>query len=458
MSYPFQNKFNNDAPMYGEESHLEIIAPAIEIDNVMQLIGEKIPYDANVTQPANQDLDNEDIPQVVKFINNTESDYTVNDDGSVIVKDTKGILEFSCGDYLAINATAPDFLINDILETDSHGILGGASMAFKTFADLRLVYSICTGKDFMGHEVYKTGKVLYICGEGKGALARRLKALQIVESDFNGNLLVLETNISIDVKDDMERLKIAIAKIDPVLVVFDTFASLVSETDENAPCQVAKALRLIKETCRNGHTSSLIIHHYGKDASRGLRGASNFVNDVDFAIEMTRNADSMITTMSCKKQKDGENFQDIHMEAFVVELGLARQDGKATTSLVLKQSGYVPEKKSAKKLSQNSQIALSKLRDVINHAPVTLVTHLPEVIKDMFKEHADQAPSKFVTFDQWRDAAIESITVNSDCSDSKKYNAAKRNAWRIVRDQLYASGHIGFVGDYAWIAYDKNIA
>ena len=41
---------------------------------------------------------------------------------------------------MADNATAPEYLINDILETDSHGVLAGASQAFKTFADLRMVF------------------------------------------------------------------------------------------------------------------------------------------------------------------------------------------------------------------------------------------------------------------------------------------------------------------------------
>lgn len=466
MSHLLQRKNDNDnAPMYGEENHLEIIAPTIELDNAIPLIGEKIPHGANVTRSANQyedsDIDystmppmvgftdsphysikDEPQPPVLRFINNPKDAYQRNDDGSVVITDVDGTtLDFSCGDYLAINATAPNFLINDILETDSHGILGGASMAFKTFADLRIVYSICTGADFMGHSVYKTGKVLYVCGEGEGALARRLKALQIAESDFNGNLLVLKSNISIDNKVDMDRLKFAIMIIKPALVVFDTFASLVSETDENAPYQVAKALRLIKETCRNGYTSSLIVHHYGKDATKGMRGASNFINDMDFAIEMTRATDSMITTMSCKKMKDGENFQDIHMEAIVVELGLTRQDGKVTTSLVLKMADYVPSenKSKGKPLDPTSQNILSAIFTAIEKHGETP----PQSIVQKFKDSPQQLPQQVVHIDHLREFAYPYL----NCAENSKRTMLKRHLDKLEKNykSMYYDGYLWLI-------------
>lgn len=424
MSYPFQNH-KPVTPMYGEESHLKIVA------------NQQPAYDYAAEPPPYFD----EIDSVMERDENK--------------KITHGF-SFSNGDELASNAKAPDYLINNILESDAHGMLSGASMAFKTFVAIGMVHSICTGADFMGQKVYKTGKVLYVCGEGQGALSRRIKAKQIVDGGFNNNLQILDGTIRIDNKNDMERLKQAIDEIQPVLVVFDTFASLVSETDENSPSDVGRVLKLIKETCRNAsNTSSMIVHHHGKDASKGMRGASNFTNDTDFSFELNRNIGSMMTTLSCKKMKDGELFSDIHIEARVVELGLIRQDGIETTSLVMVKSNHAPAKKSANKLNPNSQRALSKLRDVINHAQITPITHLPEPIKSLFKDSPEQAPPKFVTIEQWRDVAIDSITVNSDPKDVKKFNSAKRSAWRVSRDQLQACGFIGLVGEYVWLAYDS---
>jgi len=248
----------------------------------------------------------------------------------------KPLLTWNCGDNLADQAQAPKYLINNILETDAHGMFAGDSMAFKTFVDLRMAYSICTGIEFMGNQVYETGIVLYVCGEGKGALARRIKALKICESDFKGNLMVLEEHLMIDNPTQMVLLRQEIERINPVLVIFDTFGSLVGDTDENSASDVGRTLRLIKETCRNGVTSSMIVHHYGKDGSKGMRGSIAFKANTDFEFSLERQQSTMITVMSCVKMKDGENFNPIAMQAHIIDLGLERQDGSNTTSLVIK--------------------------------------------------------------------------------------------------------------------------
>ncbi len=352
---------------------------------------------------------------------------------------------FINGDELAVTAKAPNYLINDVLETDSHGILGGASMAFKTFVAVRLAHSICTGKPFMGREVFYSGKVLMACGEGQGALSRRIKAVKIVEGDFNGNLFVLNEPVRIDNKSDMERLRLEIIKHKPALLIFDTFASLVSDTDENSPSDTGRALRLIKETCRNNHTSSLIIHHHGKDAARGLRGASNFTNDVDFSFSLEREADSMITTMTCKKMKDGDNFEEIHMEARVVELGLTRQDGKQATSLVIKQASvnYTPPKQKIK-LQINDDKALQALQKSIENEGIIP----PQTVVDYFSTTPENIPQKVVIFEKWRELAYDYFSI--DNKDPKNLLKAKEAALRRAKEKLIKSYLIGVHGSYVW--------
>jgi hypothetical protein len=153
-----------------------------------------------------------------------------------------------------------------------------------------------------------------------------------------GNLLVLDNHLMIDSTVDMSMLKIEIDKYNPILVIFDTFGSLVGNTDENSASDVGRALRLVKETCRNGTTSSMIVHHYGKDGSKGMRGSIAFKANTDFEFSLERQASTMITVMECVKMKDGENFYPIAMEAHIVDLGLVRQDGNTSTSLVIKKS------------------------------------------------------------------------------------------------------------------------
>lgn len=312
-------------------------------------------------------------------------------------------LSVVCGDDWIKEAKAPEFLIDGLLPPDAHGIMSGASMTFKTFTALRMAHSICTGLDFMGCKVYKTGKVLYVCGEGQGALQRRLKALDIVIGGFHGNFHHLISSISIDNENDMKALKSTILSIKPVLVIFDTFASLISETEENSTSDVGRVLKLIRDTCREdgkkGVTSSMIVHHYGKDHLKGLRGASNFTNDTDFVITLKRASNSMSTTMSCGKMKDGEDFKDISLKAEIVELdGLVMQNGQTCTSLVMVEGSEIVSKM---KLSKQKAEYLEDIKQALViygiDPPKEIIDDIPDWIKPPNKVISLSDMTKFIS-------------------------------------------------------------
>jgi hypothetical protein len=355
------------------------------------------------------------------------------------------------GDDMAVNAKPPNYMINDIIETDAHGILFGASQSFKSFCALRLAYSVCTGEPFFYHEVFTTGKVLYICGEGKGALERRVRALFLSLGRFNGNLKYIADIVSIDTPESMARVKAVIAEYKPVLVILDTFSSLAFNTNENDNSEVAKALALIRNTCTNGFTSSFVVHHNGKNGALGERGASAFANNTDFRFELKREADTMITTLSCPKQKDGEPFALIHMKAEVIPLGIIRQDGKEATSLILKpcDDSEKPSKKTKAKLKPNEEKVLSRLSKALNNNGIEPT----QAIKDLFTDSVHNIPLKVVNIDYWQPLAYECITTNSKPSATEK---AKQHALYMAFNRIYPKleqqGFIGLHGGYAWIA------
>lgn len=244
-------------------------------------------------------------------------------------------LRFINGDALGHNAKPPNYLIQDILETDSMGMLAGASGAYKSFLSLAIAHSICTGSDFFGRQVYGQHKVMYICGEGESALGRRIKAIQLRCGDFNNNLMPLEDRIKIDDEDDIKDVAAQVNLYQPALVIFDTFASLNSKTNENDNSEVSNVLSMLNRHLRNGHTTSMVVHHFGKDSERGIRGASAFSANVDFVFSMAKDKNTMQTTLSCKKMKDGEDFEDLNLLAHKVPLGIYGQNNAEVTSLVL---------------------------------------------------------------------------------------------------------------------------
>jgi len=278
------------------------------------------------------------------------------------VEEEEDSREWMNADDMADNATAPVYLIDAIIESKTNGLIAGSSQSFKSFCVLKMAHSICTGNDFFGHDVFTTGKVLYVCGEGIGALGRRIKALKIVEGGFNDNFFVLSKPLFIDNIAEMAWLKEQIDKINPVLVVFDTFSSLATSTQENVNDEVARVLRMVSDCCIESGASSIVVHHYGKDADKGTRGASAFGANVDFELSMKRVTDTMCAVLGCKKTKDGDFFADIEITAHIVDLGLVRQNGKSATSLVLKAGNGLEA------LTERQNIAYDGIRDLVSMA------------------------------------------------------------------------------------------
>lgn len=349
------------------------------------------------------------------------------------------------GDDMAINAKPPNYLIDDILETDAHGILFGASQSFKSFCALRMAYSVCTGEPFFNYQVFTIGRVLYICGEGKGALGRRLKALHIEVGNFHGNFKYIADIVRIDNEISMATVKTAIDKFKPVLVIFDTFSSLAFNTNENDNSEVAQTLALIRNTCANGITSSFAVHHIGKNGALGERGASAFSCNTEFRFELKRETDTMITTLSCPKQKDGEPFAPIHMKAEVIPLGLIKQNGKEATSLVLKPCD------DTEKPSKNSKSLNGRQADVLNALHKALEQHgiaPTNEIKALFPDSPYNTPDKVVHSDKWRELAYKIICVDSG---SKDIAEAKRRAFNYCTEKLRELNRVGFYDDHYWI-------
>lgn len=358
------------------------------------------------------------------------------------------------GDNIGLNAKPAEYLINRILETSAHGILGAQSQAFKSFLAIKLAHSICTGNDFFGHEVFTTGKVLYVCGEGKGALQRRIKAAQIAFGDFNGNLKIWNGEIGIDNHPSIIALKNDIARLKPALVIFDTFSSLLhGETSENDNGEVAKVLRYISDACSVGKTSSLVIHHFGKDDSKGFRGASAFFNNTDFAFVMKREVDSMNTELSCLKMKDGELFEPITMTARVVGLGMQNQDGTESTSLILelsKNSVLKPKNKTKRALKGNDDVVLTALAEALDKVGIPP----PACVKAKYAgfNSPSQSNRKITTRKTWRDQAFQVLSVDSE-DDKKKYDA-KLKAFNRSVGKLFKDGYVILHDDYVWRLYD----
>jgi hypothetical protein len=99
----------------------------------------------------------------------------------------------------------------------------------------------------------------------------------------------------------------------------------------------------------------VLIHHSGKDATRGARGWSGLRAAADAEIEITRNGDYRAATVT--KMKDGNDGESLSFKLKVIELG--EVEGEVESSCVIEHVDSVPREASAKRKPRGPhQIAL----------------------------------------------------------------------------------------------------
>jgi hypothetical protein len=237
------------------------------------------------------------------------------------------------------------FVIDDWLPTESNCLLYAPKDHLKSFFAVDWFMSIASGLDWNGFEVLQ-GACVYIAGEGNAGLGRRMKAWSI-RHDVNMESLPIAVSTKPMQVLNIENIRVWTEHLrqilidlgEPIrLVVIDTLATNFGPGDENSPGDMARFLVNLRTYIQAEFTCSvLIVHHTGKDASRGSRGGSSIEGNADCVFTLKRDGDNneRRVTLHCKHTKDSERPPDIIMKGVPVELGINDKKGRPVTSLVM---------------------------------------------------------------------------------------------------------------------------
>ena len=235
---------------------------------------------------------------------------------------------------------ATPFLIDNLLVEGTASMIFGPPGDGKTFLALDIACSVASGRGWRSMRVERGG-VLYYCLEGGVGFRNRLRALQnkkMLHDDdpfeFSTEQLDLRspdahTRILNDIK-----AKEAAFKTRVKLIVIDTLAVATSGGNECTSEDMGAALATIGEVVKSSGVTALLLHHPGKDVSRGPRGWSGIVGNLDTIIEMER-ASNGLRKVKVTKQKDCEEGLVCNFELEVVTLGHSK-DQKSVTSCVVR--------------------------------------------------------------------------------------------------------------------------
>ena len=169
----------------------------------------------------------------------------------------------------------PEYLVKGVLDADSLAEIFGPTSCGKSFLGTDLGLHIAAGWDWNGHKVRQAG-VLYVNAEGGAAIVNRLDAWQRHHGQSLDDLafaVVIEPTSLLDAPGVAQVVADAGKVPDLGLIFIDTAARVMPGGDEGAETMsslVDAIARIRAET----HAGVCVVHHSGKDTSRGSRGST----------------------------------------------------------------------------------------------------------------------------------------------------------------------------------------
>lgn len=246
------------------------------------------------------------------------------------------------------------------------GVLFGPSGSGKSFLTFDMCAAIARGLETWNGKRITKGRVAYLVAEGVAGFRHRIKAYRaehgVKTSDIDMTIIA---GIVPNLLDDasVARLKNDMKEFGPFdLVVFDTFARVTSGANENSGEQMSIAIKNCQEISRVSGAMCLLVHHSGKDDSKGSRGWSGIMAAADVELEVKRDKDGDQRSVTSSKMKDGEDRISQGFKLRTVVMG-QDEDGDDITSCVVEYNGAGQVAKPVK-LGHNQSALMRALADL----------------------------------------------------------------------------------------------
>ena len=353
-----------------------------------------------------------------------------------------------------------EWLIESIIPRRAFVALYAPPASFKSFIALDIAEAVATGRDWMGYRVPKKGCVLYIAGEGHGGMGARVKACKIQNNSPDGaNLYVIRAQINIrSSQEDFDSLVVAIneliAQIDEPLeiIILDTLMRMSGGGfNENSSEDMGGFITQAGKIQAIYLCAMLLIHHSGKDITKGLRGHSSLLGAVDTELEIQRQ-DSVINSadpsvignaiLTVTKQKDGADSIAVGIEVVNVEVGESALGFETITSLAVRHNPEIASSnpkgnKNNAGSGGNQRIEMDSLMKVIK-------------AKGSYRE-VDGTSRYGVALDDWR----AEFWGMKGCTEDDK--AAFKKAWLRARERLVAVNKIVIGSGWVWLKSNSDV-
>jgi hypothetical protein len=231
--------------------------------------------------------------------------------------------------------------IKGVLPQTGLAAIIGASGSGKTFLALDAAAAIERGMPWFGCRV-RRAPVAYLALEGEAGIANRIAAYQIHTGHrFSEEFRIVAEPFELLSLGDVPALAGTLLEsgLAGGVIFVDTLNRAAAGADENASRDMGMLISAATELQIRTAGLVVLVHHTGKDVSKGARGHSSLFAALDACIEVSRTEDRREWRVA--KSKDGSDGDAHSFRLEVVELG-TDDEGDSVTSCVV-----APEERAA---------------------------------------------------------------------------------------------------------------
>jgi RecA/RadA recombinase len=331
--------------------------------------------------------------------------------------------------------TEDNALVDGLMERRGFTAIIGEPGSGKTFFALHLALSLARGVPFFGRAVQQT-PTLYIATESGAGIAKRALAYEGVPRDVPFAVITTGINLKEPNSQNAFALVDAINEVERStgirfgLIIIDTLSRAMPGADESGSVDMSNLIGNCDTIRGSTGTGLILVHHVGKDASRGSRGSSLLPAAIDTEITLSAHSATGMFIARASKQRELPCDGVMTWRLEVVELGQTGSGKPITTCVVVPIEGADALAAPKPKLSPADKIAFDQLVNAINESGTPgQPPHVPSSLK-------------VVPIDLWR---------NYVYTASEGDKEAKKKAFQRARDRLQAKEIIGLWNDNVWI-------
>ena len=250
----------------------------------------------------------------------------------------------------------PDELIEDFFVKGTTAVIYGDSNSGKTFFSLSLARDVSMGWHCYGKEVQK-GKVLYIAVEAPNSIKTRIQAMNKFHKTKFTNIDIITRPVNFYAESGVELKLIDYIKSEKEynFVIVDTLAQASAGANENSTEDMSPIMQKFELIAKETNTAVLIIHHSGKDKTRGARGSSSIFAHISTEILVT-DEDGDKTATFTKQRELGSKGMEIPYKLEIVEMGKSIFGKPFSTCVAIEDGGERSKKRSKKDLQDIAHI------------------------------------------------------------------------------------------------------